>query len=443
MKKIIEYINDIYNVLGLQDYDPEKKYRLSPFLVREEVEGGYLIYNTLTCEMVLATDEDLQESQEYFALRWFLIDKNTDPYTMCKTFKRIWTHMKKRKSMGKIAQYVIFTTTNCNARCPYCYETGCAKKDMTTETAEKVAEFINMTTNGNIAIQWFGGEPLYNGEVISVISERLRAGFFPYSSTMVSNGYLFDRYNMETLKDLWKIDKVQITLDGMEDNYNITKGYIDANGSPFKKVLNNIEYLVSNDIGVNVRMNLSNDNIEDMHNLVDLLHGRFKKYSRFSAYSHPLFDGGSFQGACTKKEHEAITEGYIAIQNHLKQCGLCGDYPIDRVRVTEYCMANSMNSVTVSPDGKVGLCEHYTDTELIGDISKDTFNKRVVSNWQECYEIPECRTCFLYPQCTKIKKCPTAECSEEWRRHLDFQIRDTMRNTYKTMEGNNESSNCL
>jgi len=433
MKKILEYLNSIYNVLGLQEYDPNKKYRISPFIIKEEVANGYLIYNTLTCEMVFATDEDLTESQEYFVLRWFLIDKDIDPYSMCKTFKRIWTHMKKRKYMGKIAQYVIFTTTNCNARCKYCYESGCLKEDMSVETAQKVAEYINMTTNGNVSIQWFGGEPLYNAQAINIISERLRESFFPYSSTIVSNGYLFDQCDIKTLKDLWKLDKVQITLDGTEDNYNVAKAYVEACENPFDKVLNNIEYLVSNDIGVTVRMNLSNDNIDDMHSLIDLLHERFGKYKRFSAYSHPLFDGGSFHGACTKEEHREITEGYIAIQEHLKRCGLCGDYPIDKVRITEYCMANSMSSVTISPSGKVGLCEHYPDTELIGNIQTDTdkFDKRVVSAWQELYESIECRTCPLYPQCAKIKKCPTSECNAEWRDHLEFQIRDSMRNTYK------------
>jgi len=207
----------------------------------------------------------------------------------------------------------------------------------------------------------------------------LRESFFPYSSTIVSNGYLFDQCDIKTLKDLWKLDKVQITLDGTEDNYNVAKAYVEACENPFDKVLNNIEYLVSNDIGVTVRMNLSNDNIDDMHSLIDLLHERFGKYKRFSAYSHPLFDGGSFHGACTKEEHREITEGYIAIQEHLKRCGLCGDYPIDKVRITEYCMANSMSSVTISPSGKVGLCEHYPDTELIGNIQTDTdkFDKRV------------------------------------------------------------------
>ena len=69
----------------------------------------------------------------------------------------------------------ILTTSNCNARCYYCYENGIKKEDMSLDTAKKIVELIKEHhKNKRIFINWFGGEPLYNAEIISYISNELK-----------------------------------------------------------------------------------------------------------------------------------------------------------------------------------------------------------------------------------------------------------------------------
>lgn len=115
-----------------------------------------------------------------------------------------------RRTMQKkpehITNYVIFTTTDCNARCFYCYELGRSRIPMSVETAHKAADYISAHCGGeNVSIQWFGGEPLFNKNIIDIISSDLAAKGVEYTSIMISNGYLFDDATVKQAVKLWKL----------------------------------------------------------------------------------------------------------------------------------------------------------------------------------------------------------------------------------------------
>lgn len=429
---------EIYRHLGYQEYDPQKTYKISPYVIVEQLETGFLMYNTLTYELMRAEEIDWERNRQFLARRWYLVEDGVDPYSISKVLKHMYKHLHKRKRINKIAHYTILTTTNCNARCFYCYEAGCEKHDMTEQTANDVADYIARTCAERITIQWFGGEPLYNGEAISTICRRLTENNVPYISSTISNGYLFDRYDIDTIR-AWNLDKAQITLDGGRDTYNATKNYTDANHDPFEKVMDNIEYLLSNDIMVNVRINLTKDNIEEIYGLSNLLRDRFRKYKRFSAYPHPIFEGseGTF-GRLSDEERNSVTDGYIATHSYMQKLGLCGYYPLGKLRMAINCMADNMMSLTISPKGQIGLCEHYCDSGFIGDIYSGELDPNIVYEWQQPYEIPLCKECPYHPQCVKIRKCPTGQCTDEWRRHLDAQVREAMKRVWRKRSENND-----
>ncbi|MBP3801509.1 MAG: 4Fe-4S cluster-binding domain-containing protein [Clostridia bacterium] len=68
---------------------------------------------------------------------------------------------------------VIFTTLGCNANCYYCYENNLRnnKYKMSKETADKIISLLIKNNKKKISIGWFGGEPLYNEEIIDYISD--------------------------------------------------------------------------------------------------------------------------------------------------------------------------------------------------------------------------------------------------------------------------------
>lgn len=420
MNQILNFSNEIYKTLGFQIYDTNKKYNLSPFIIVENTKDGKIIYNTLTYEMIYETDEDLQTNKEYLVKHWFLIDEDTNPYTIARTLKTIYKNTHRGKNIGKISSYTIMTTLKCNARCSYCYEAERKKYDMSEDIATATTDYILNTSNGYPTLHWFGGEPLFNVKIIDLICNRLHEKQLPFFSTIISNGYLFNEIPIDRIWN-WNLKNVQITLDGTKNYYNKIKNYSNKDPNPFDTVMRNIEFLLSNEMTVNIRINLCKDNVSDIKDLIKLLYKRFKTYKNFSVYCHPLFD----------ENHEEIAKDYVSIQKLLHSIGLSYSYSLRRLRITNNCMADSLKSVVITPNGNLGLCEHFTESELIGNIYNSEIDKKVIAEWQEPYEIVKCKICPFYPQCTKIKKCPVGECHKEWRDHLEFQIRDSMRNTYK------------
>ncbi|MEI3172875.1 MAG: radical SAM protein [Lachnospiraceae bacterium] len=136
------------------------------------------------------------------------------------------------KEPEHITSYTIFTTTDCNARCFYCYEMGRSRIPMSDETAHKAAAYIAAHCGGEkVHLHWFGGEPLFNKQVIDIICTDLAEKGIVYESMIISNGYLFDGATVEQAVSHWKLKNVQITLDGTEEIYNRSKAFIYKDGT--------------------------------------------------------------------------------------------------------------------------------------------------------------------------------------------------------------------
>lgn len=113
---------------------------------------------------------------------------------------------------------VIMPTEKCNFKCKYCYETF-KKGKMSLTVQDAIINYVkkNIRNHIELAVIWFGGEPL---EALDVI-ERLSLAFIdicqlarkPYSASMTTNGYNLTKAVYNKLYDL-KVYGYQITLDG-------------------------------------------------------------------------------------------------------------------------------------------------------------------------------------------------------------------------------------
>ena len=75
--------------------------------------------------------------------------------------------------------------------------------------------------------------------------------------------------------------------------------------------------------------------------------------------------------------------------------------------VQQHCMVEISNCIVVAPDGHLGVCEHYSEDGIIGHLDSKERNQAVIDTWrQRCPEIPECDTCFYYPECIRLTHCP-------------------------------------
>lgn len=402
-------------------------YRLMRYHIREECDGGTLLLNTVTGELVFLDQREtalletlprkyLPEFEELIAHR-FLVPIGFDDYKSVNQLRMILRRIGIRDSLKSFS---ILPTTACNARCFYCYEAHYPRHSMTREMADRVVDYIaaHCGEEKKVNLHWFGGEPTLGAERIDQICDRLTERGFDYSSRMISNGYLFSREMARKAKEKWKLQFVQITLDGTEAIYNQTKAYIKAEGSPYRRVMDNIDFLLDEGVRVSVRMNLGFHNAGDLRLLIDELVKRFSGRKGFSAYVHELFEGKGIEPIYFGEDERRSLIELVESLNGLiseKGCGAARGLhfkeTLPSLRLF-YCMADDPASVMINPLGQVGKCEHEIFTHIVGEISqREKYDVARSEYWLKSTYRVLCQSCALFPSCGRMINCPNeGEC---------------------------------
>lgn len=414
--------------------------RLLRYCVEEPVEEGILLFNLLTRELLLLTEAEHSRmlENEYLQEQWFVVPEDAKDKEYADLVR--WVLSSQKKPTEAITGYTIFTTTDCNARCFYCFELGRSRVPMSHETALKTVRYIKEHCGGEkVRLAWFGGEPLFNYGAIDTICEGLRKEGVEFVSTMTSNGYLFDEELVGKAVTDWKLQKVQITLDGTEEVYNKTKAYIHREGSAYARVLENMKRLVDASVKVTVRLNMDMHNAENLLELVDELAREFAGRTGLTVYAHHIFEEGKPMAERHSSEGwEMRHEAMCRLRDRIAEHGLSTKQGIQKKPKQNRCMADSGHSVTILPTGDIGLCEHYSESQFIGHLDRDGVDDAMVASWREAIpEEPECAECFYYPSCFRLKKCTNdSVCFPQLRAEHLLSTRQAMRNEYNRWKRN-------
>lgn len=141
MQTILPPSGNTIKILG-KARSAEHGLRWMHYVLAQPVEGGVLVFHTLTRALLLLTPEEYAAPDNLPELRdgWFRVPQEMDDMKYADQVRFI------RRTMWKepehITSYTIFTTTDCNARCFYCYEMGRSRIPMSAETAHKAAASI-------------------------------------------------------------------------------------------------------------------------------------------------------------------------------------------------------------------------------------------------------------------------------------------------------------
>lgn len=441
--KIIHEAHALYKTLGWQK-KKEGEYRFLTYAVQLPVDDGVLLFHTITRELVFLNKEEAAKAEDCEELikRRFLVPIGSDDRKLYEQMIS-WARLIVTKSRT-INYYTIFTTTDCNARCFYCFEKDATRITMTESTAHDVAKYIINKHNGKkVHLNWFGGEPLFNNRVIDIICQDLQAAGIEYRSKMISNGYLFDDDIVNRAKKLWKLSHVQITLDGTEEVYNRSKRYIYKDGSAFQRVMKNIGLLLGNGISVHIRMNIGKHNAQDIKELVKELASLYARNSILTINARMVLQYKEDYLVENRKVREEIGKHIKEIETLIKALGM--RLPIVKFENASLycCMADNPHSITITPDGNIGKCEHFTNKEFVSSIYSGEFHEDVLKGFTKYYPIEKLcidTKCAAFPFCFKPIKCPTvSKCiSYKQARKLE-SIRNRMRELYEQFR----ASDCL
>ncbi len=457
MKRIYEPTSIVHQLLGKQEIDENKKYRRFFYLTECPVEGGSVILNTITYELLFLSNEEIgllnnpnlnNDLVHYLIEQYFLVPVDFDDKKLATQVIDTRIQIQNIYTNPPLSFFVILTTTGCNARCFYCFEKGAKVSNMTEQTAHDVADFIERKGDKKVRIQWFGGEPLVNIKAIDTICEDLKSKNVNYESTMVSNAYLFDENVIEKAVNLWKLQKIQITLDGTEEVYNKTKDYVYKNvSSPFKRVLNNIENALKAGIQISIRLNLGEHNAEDLYDLSKLLVEKFNKYQNCYIYVVKLFDDPCGEGITIPEDiRHRLIEDTIELQDFIDK-----NMPkpiIDRLpksfELPNTCMANNDQSVMIVPDGHLGKCEHFVDSEFYGNIYSDEIDLKKIAEFKKHKSVCNiCRDCEMWSLCMTLERCSGKpnSCDDLGKKWFKTRLNSKLKNIYNKFLEVEESKN--
>lgn len=455
MKTILEPSENVIKLWGKQRVKDQVTYRLLKYLIRCEVEEGILLHNVVTRQLILLSKEEESLLQDLPAKptepmrelieTHFLVPEDFDEYRSVNQLRRIY---QSRSVGGVINHYVILPTTFCNARCFYCYESDYPRIHMTEETAEKLIQYIaDHRDDKKVKLSWFGGEPLVGVKRIDQISQGLKDRGIPYRASMISNAYLFDEDMVERAKSLWNLEYVQVTLDGTEDVYNQAKAYVNVSGSPFKRVLKNIDLLTAKDIRVHIRLNVGFYNKDNIMKLIEKLGEWYSGKPYISVYLNILFNDEGFEPVHHTIDDiirlSRIIDDYA---ERLKELQLGGNnLELPQLKFSQ-CMADNPRAVLIQPDGSFCRCEHENIRDAYGNLDEGVLIPQKVLEWRETIERSDhCPECIIYPACYLLKGCMNANspCIEEFRIKSQQKCEEMIRSVYhQNQEGGNNEKVC-
>lgn len=164
--------------------------------------------------------------------------------------------------------YTIWSTSDCNMKCSYCYE-GMNKKSlyMTKKVADEVIAFLYRNQeyhhDKNITINFLGGEPLLNFSIIKYIYEQLQA-FEEYKIkyALTTNGTIMNDEIFQFLVNNINYG-LSVSIDGLKEINN--KHRIMHNGAgTYDLAIDTAQKLLDYRKDLIIRMTVNSDTVEQL-----------------------------------------------------------------------------------------------------------------------------------------------------------------------------------
>ena len=418
MITIVRPIEHIDKIWGKQRIKENKSYRLMKYVLRAEFGGKVLLHNVVTGHLIVLEQEEKKIIENLpFSYKvkmddlinyHFLVPERYDEHQQVVNLRTI---LLKLNSAGDkpITGYTILPTTSCNARCYYCFEQNVRKATMSEQTANQVVDFIteHCGEEKKVSIVWFGGEPTVASQRIDQICEGLRKKGILFTSSMITNGFLFDKILVDKAKHIWNLKALQICVDGTEISYNKIKSYVCSFQSAYQKVMDNIGLLLEVHIRVGLRMNYDLENYHEFEDLLKDVLGRFGTDENLNVSAFPII--GDFPSSDGKIHHgsdEWLAEKKVEL-NNLSSCyGLRHSKTMLPSLNLQTCMAYNESSIVIRPDGGLSRCaELFDDKDLIGDLQRGITRLDVVDSWKQIADYDFCQGCVLFPNCFRLVNC--------------------------------------
>ena len=307
----------------------------------------------------------------------------------------------------------------CNLNCSYCFASqGKYQGDralMTFEVGKQAFDFLiaNSGTRKNLEVDFFGGEPLMNWEVVKQLVEYARSVEKQHNKnfrfTLTTNGVLLDDEIIDYLNK--EMCNVVLSLDGRQNVHDHFRKYYNGKGS-YEDIVPKFQRLVEKRGGKDyyMRGTFTHNNVdftEDIFHMADL---GFKELSM-----EPVVCPPNDPYALTEDDLPKLFEQYEKLAVEMIRRKKKGDgftfyhYMIDLTqgpciykRITG--CGSGTEYMAVTPWGELFPCHQFVGDPKysLGDVWKGVTNKSAQDEFRSCnaYARPECKDCWAKLYCS-------------------------------------------
>ncbi len=308
---------------------------------------------------------------------------------------------------------------DCNLRCKYCFaatgDFGTGRKLMPLETGKAAIDFLLEKSAGreNLEVDFFGGEPLMNFDVVKEIVKYARSKEAEYGKnfrfTITTNGMLLTDDKIDFINK--EMSNVVLSIDGRKEVNDKMRVRVDGSGS-YDKIVDAYKHLVEKrgDKEYYVRGTYTKYNLDFSEDVLHLYNIGFDQVS-----VEPVMEDESIEYAITENDLEKIYAEYDKLADKIaeikKNNGTInffhfmvdldqGPCVIKRLRGC----GSGNEYVAVTPDGDIYPCHQFVGHEeyKMGNLYEHTFNESIKKEFAGChvYSKPSCRDCWAKFYCS-------------------------------------------
>ena len=344
--------------------------------------------------------------------------KNTGKLFAPDTFQSMAGKLK-QKTSGVIKALCMHIAHTCNLNCSYCFASQGKyhgeRAVMSFEVGKRALDFLveNSGTRRNLEVDFFGGEPLMNFEVVKQLVAYARSiekeKNKNFRFTLTTNGMLIDDEVIEFANK--ECSNVVLSLDGRKEIHDRFR--VDYNGQgSFDKIVPKFQKLVKARDGKNYYMrgtftHANPDFLEDIKVMLDL---GFNELSM-----EPVVCASGDPGELTPSDLEIVKEQYERLAELMIEREKEGKpftfyhYMIDLTggpciyKRISGC-GSGTEYMAVTPWGDLYPCHQFVGEEKfkLGDIYNGVTNKKVQCEFGDCnvYAREDCKDCWAKLYCS-------------------------------------------
>jgi len=325
----------------------------------------------------------------------------------------------KEKTAGVVKALCIHIAHTCNLNCAYCFASQGKYQGeraiMSLEVGKRALDFLieNSGSRHNLEVDFFGGEPLMNWDVVKEMVAYARSIEKEHNKnfrfTLTTNGLLIDDDVIEFANK--EMSNVVLSLDGRKEIHDRYRVDYAGNGS-WERIVPKFQKLVEARGGKNYYMrgtftHANPDFLKDIQKMLDL------GFSELSM--EPVVCAADDPSALTEEDMAVVMDQYEKLAELMLQRDKEGKpftfyhYMIDLTggpciyKRISGC-GSGTEYMAVTPWGDLYPCHQFVGDEKfrLGNIWEGVTNTEIQQEFAACnvYAHPECRDCWARLYCS-------------------------------------------